>query len=50
MAKTRRSRGGSFTLASLGAAATTALVPLALYLGLKRHQRGRSVKRVMKYR
>jgi len=36
--RTRRNRGGSFTLAALGKAASEVLVPAALFYGLKRNQ------------
>ena len=36
--QTRRNRGGSFTLAALGKAASEVLVPAAFFYGLKKKQ------------
>jgi hypothetical protein len=36
--RTRRNKGGSFSLAALGKAASDVLVPAALFYGLKRKQ------------
>ena len=49
MAKTRRNRGGSFTLAALGKAATDVLVPAAFFYGLKRRQK-KSLKKMYRRR
>jgi hypothetical protein len=43
-------RGGNFTLASLGKAALDVLVPASLFYGLKRVQKGRSIRKIMKRR
>ena len=33
--KTRRTKGGTFTLASVGSAAASAILPLAFFLGAR---------------
>lgn len=48
--RTRRSRGGNFSLAALGNAASMALVPAGLYMGQKYLQRGRSYRKLMRRR
>ena len=47
--QTRRNRGGSFTLATLGKAASEILVPAALFYGLKRRQQ-KSLKKMYRDR
>lgn len=47
--RTRRNRGGSFTLAALGKAASEVLVPAALFYGLKKKQQ-KSLKKMYRDR
>ena len=47
--RTRRNRGGSFTLAALGKAASDVLVPAALFYGLKKKQH-KSLKKMYRGR
>jgi len=47
--RTRRNKGGSFTLAALGKAATDVLVPAALFYGLKKKQ-NKSLKKMYRSR
>jgi len=46
--RTQKRRGGNFTLASLGKAALDVLVPASFFYGLKRVQKGRSIRKIMK--
>jgi hypothetical protein len=43
--KSRKVKGGTFTLASLTSAAATALVPLALFMGARTLRNRKSKKR-----
>lgn len=43
-------RGGNFTLAALGKAAASVLVPASMYYLAKRQQKGRSLRKVMRKR
>jgi hypothetical protein len=45
-----RTRGGNFTLASLGQAAMDVLIPASLFYAAKRVQRGRSVRKTLRRR
>jgi hypothetical protein len=47
--QTRRNRGGSFTLAALGKAASDVLIPAALFYGLKKKQ-NKSLKKMYRNR
>jgi hypothetical protein len=52
--RTRRNRkskrGGNYSLASLGQAASNLLIPAGLFYAAKRQQNGRSVRRVLRHR
>jgi hypothetical protein len=48
--KTQKKRGGNFTLASLGKAAMDVLIPASLFYAVKRVQKGRSIRKMMKCR
>ena len=47
--RTRRNKGGSFTLAALGKAAADVLVPAAFFYGLKKQQK-KSLKKMYRVR
>lgn len=48
--RNRSKRGGNYTFAALGQAASSLLVPAGLFYAAKRQQRGRSVRNVLKHR
>ena len=52
--RTRRNRksrrGGNYSFASLGQAASNLLIPAGLFYAAKRQQKGRSVRRVLRHR
>ena len=48
--KNKRSRGGNYSLLTLGQAASNLLLPAGLFYAAKRQQRGRSVKKIMRRR
>ena len=48
--RTRKHRGGNFTLASLGKAAMDVLIPASLFYAAKKVQRGRSVRKTLRSR